>query len=104
MKIIVAALAGSLLLGACAAPVPPAPAAPALPSPEQQIQDQITAMAAPNQNLATARVHDDDNCFWFSYVGPVETTELPLLTREGRHICAPKPAEAEAPAEPATAS
>jgi hypothetical protein len=49
-------------------------------------------------------VHDDDNCFWFSYVGPVETTELPLLTREGRHICAPKPAEAEAPAEPATAA
>jgi hypothetical protein len=91
---------GCLMLVACAAPVPPAPTTQ-VPSPEQQVQDQINAMAAPNQNIQTARLRTDDNCYWFSYVGPVETTELPLLTTEGRHICAPKPAVVEVKTEAA---
>ncbi|WP_143058053.1 hypothetical protein [Loktanella fryxellensis] len=88
-------------LAACAGigpePVVP-PAAAEVPSAEQQIRDQIVARAAPSQDIASARLRPDDNCFWFSYVGPVETTELPLLTRDGRHLCGPVPAVPEATA------
>lgn len=87
---------GFLLLGACAAEIA-APVAQ-MPSPDQQMLDSVFAMAGPNQNVQTARLRSDDNCYWYSHVGPVETTELPLLTAEGRHICGPT--EAETPVEP----
>ncbi len=58
----------------------------------------LSGMAGPNQNVRTARLREDDNCYWYQYAGPVETTELPLLTAEGRHICAPAPEAPEAPA------
>jgi hypothetical protein len=29
----------------------------------------------------------EDGCYWYRYVGPVETTYLPLRTIEGRPIC-----------------
>lgn len=89
---------GLILLGACEV-VPPEPVAQ-LPSPEQQISSQLEALAAPNQNLQTARRRADDGCYWYSYAGPVETTELPLLTRDGRGICM---AEPEVPASPEVA-
>lgn len=93
--------AASLALGACAAispePVISNPVAQT-PSPEQQMLDQVAARAAPNQNVQSARLREDDNCYWYSYAGPVETTDLPLLTPEGRHICAPTPTPAPAPA------
>ena len=89
--------AASLALGACAGPGPvPAVQEPVAqtPSPEEQMLDQVVAKAAPNQNIQSAHLRPDDNCYWFSYAGPVETTDLPLLTPEGRHICAPAPAAA----------
>ena len=87
------AVAATSTMAACAGIGPETvvpPAAPEVPSVEQQIRDQIVARAAPNQDIATARLRPDDNCFWVRYVGPVETTELPLLTKEGRHLCGPE--------------
>lgn len=80
---------GCLVLGACV----PDGSVPVTqtPSPQQQELDQITGLAGPNQNIQSARLRADDNCYWVSYAGPVETTELPLLTPDGRHICAAKP-------------
>ncbi|MFD2855951.1 hypothetical protein ACFSZS_15885 [Seohaeicola zhoushanensis] len=44
-------------------------------------------MAAPGQDLQDVRVFPEDGCYWYRYVGPVETTYLPLRTRDGRPIC-----------------
>lgn len=51
------------------------------------LPDEVVAMAAPNQNLASARVLPEDGCYWYTHQGPVETTLLPLRTKEGRPIC-----------------
>tara|TARA_R110002073_G_scaffold46016_2_gene126124 strand:- start:1045 stop:1332 length:288 start_codon:yes stop_codon:yes gene_type:complete len=83
--------AGFLFLGACAAQLGE-PAAPTLSANEIWFE-QVAALAGPNQNLETMRLREDDNCFWVSYEGVVETVELPLRTADGQNICAPSPAE-----------
>lgn len=55
--------------------------------PISNLPPEIVEMAAPDQDLTTVRLKEEDGCYWYSYVGPVETTELPLRTREGRPIC-----------------
>lgn len=52
------------------------------------LPEQVVAVAAPWQNLATARLMPADGCYWYEHDGPVETTLLPLRTPEGRPICA----------------
>ena len=52
------------------------------------IPDAVRAIAAPGQDLSTARLLPEDNCYWYSYPGLVETTELPLRDTMGRPICA----------------
>ena len=52
------------------------------------LPEEVAAVAAPWQNLATARLMAGDNCYWYEHSGPVETTMLPLRTPEGRPICA----------------
>tara|TARA_R110002072_G_scaffold89273_2_gene200247 strand:- start:939 stop:1241 length:303 start_codon:yes stop_codon:yes gene_type:complete len=83
--------AGFLLLGACAAQLSD-PAVPT-PSANEIWFEQVAALAGPNQNLETMRLREEDNCFWVSYEGVVETVELPLRTADGQNICAPSPAE-----------
>lgn len=51
----------------------------------------IALLAAPNQDLTTAFLRPEDNCFWYTHVGPVETTLLPLRSTGGIPICV-KPA------------
>lgn len=51
------------------------------------LPDEVVAMAAPNQDLASARVLPEDGCYWYNHKGPVETTLLPLRTTSGRPIC-----------------
>lgn len=51
------------------------------------LPDAVVAMAAPNQDLTSARVLPEDGCFWYLHVNPVETTLLPLRNIEGRPIC-----------------
>lgn len=52
-----------------------------------RLPDDVLTMAAPGQDLQDVRVFPEDGCYWYRYVGPVETTYLPLRTRDGRPIC-----------------
>ena len=57
-------------------------------APELAIPAVVAAAADPSQDLTTARLRAEDNCYWYLYAGPVETTLLPLKTVDGRPICA----------------
>ena len=81
----IVACAGLLTLGACAAPFGTAmdgaaPNGAAVP-------EEVVAMAAPYQDVSSARLMPEDGCYWYRHVGPVETTMLPLRTVGGRPIC-----------------
>jgi hypothetical protein len=68
-----------LALVACGAP----------PTPEgetETLTEQLAALVAPGQDMSNVRI-ESDGCYWYRYVGPVEVTYLPLLTRDGRMIC-----------------
>lgn len=73
----------TVFLGGCAASLQPQTTPQAL----NGIPDQVTAIAAPFQNVATARKLAQDGCYWYVHEGPVETTFLPLRTGDGRPIC-----------------
>jgi hypothetical protein len=51
------------------------------------VSEAVVALAAPGQNLATARLVPKDGCYWYEHKGPVETTLLPLRTVNGNPIC-----------------
>lgn len=53
----------------------------------REVPEQVIELAAPNQNLSAVTILEEDGCFWYEHVGPVETTLLPLLSTRGRHIC-----------------
>jgi len=76
-------LAIAPVLGACTvAPedtVPPVPAA-------------VAALAAPGQDIQSARLDPEDGCYWYRHRGPVETTLLPLRAKSGGRICTGKKA------------
>jgi hypothetical protein len=50
------------------------------------VNEQILSLAAPGQDTSNVRI-ESDGCYWYRYVGPVEVTYLPLMTRDGRMIC-----------------
>lgn len=72
------------LLGACAVTNPTDTADGDKPA----VPEAIVQLAGPGQNVETARLLPSDNCYWYEYVGVVETTLLPLKTADGRRICA----------------
>lgn len=72
------------LLSACAVSNP----SPTLESEESAVPEAVVQLAGPDQNVQTARILPSDNCYWYEYVGVVETTLLPLKTADGRRICA----------------
>ena len=76
-----------LALGACSDTVSNSQGSRSLPP----LPEQVASLAAPNQDLATARLRPEDNCYWYMHSGPVETTLLPLRTTRGNPICV-KPA------------
>jgi predicted small secreted protein len=51
------------------------------------ISEQVAALAAPYQDVSTARILPSDGCYWYLHEGPVEATLLPLRTAAGRPIC-----------------
>lgn len=53
----------------------------------RELPEEVIALAAPNQNLQAVKLPEDDNCYWYQHVGPVETTMLPLLSNRGQRIC-----------------
>ncbi|GAA5067453.1 hypothetical protein KUV65_05355 [Maritalea mobilis] len=59
------------------------------PTPEgetEALSEEILALAAPGQDTTSVRL-ESDGCYWYRYEGPVETTYLPLMTRDDRMIC-----------------
>ncbi|WP_240504191.1 hypothetical protein [Thioclava sp. JM3] len=54
------------------------------------VSEAVAALAAPGQDLTSARLLPDDGCYWYEHRGPVETTLLPLQTVNGNPICAPR--------------
>ena len=78
-----AGLAALLLLGACVTATPEGET--------EELTEQVRGLAAPGQDLTQVRL-ESDGCYWYRYEGPVETTFLPLLTREDRMICVRAPA------------
>lgn len=75
-------LALSALLGGCTAVVGTEDSAP------DPVPEQVVALAAPYQDVSTARLLPRDGCYWYLHQGPVEATLLPLRTIDGRPICA----------------
>lgn len=67
------------------------------------VPPKLIELAAPHQDVSVVKLDPETYCFWYLHRGPVEDTFLPLLTRQGRPICALKP-EAEAEAKPQTTS
>ena len=78
-------LAFILALGACAPTVEMT--RPQATGPTRELPEAVSQLAAPYQNVASARVLPEDGCYWYVHEGPVETTLLPLRTVDGRPIC-----------------
>ena len=72
-----------LALGACSEAFSNSQGASSRPP----LPENIVELAAPNQDLATAYLRPEDNCYWYMHASPVETTRLPLRTIEGNPIC-----------------
>lgn len=72
-----------LALGACSETLSNSQGSPSLP----HLPEQIVALAGPNQDLSTAYLRPEDNCYWYIHAGQVETTPLPLRTADGNPIC-----------------
>ncbi|PWK60462.1 hypothetical protein [Roseicyclus mahoneyensis] len=56
----------------------------------EELSEEVRALAAPNQDLTQVRI-ESDGCYWYRYEGRVETTFLPLMTRDNRMICVRAP-------------
>jgi hypothetical protein len=54
----------------------------------ETVPDAVIALAAPDQNIETARLRPEDGCYWYEHSGPVETTLVPLRSPAGNPICA----------------
>ncbi len=52
-----------------------------------ELPEAVVEMAAPGQDLGSARLRPEDGCYWYLHRGPVETTLLPLRTPGGNPIC-----------------
>lgn len=55
------------------------------------VPESVVALAAPDQDVSTARLRPGDGCYWYEHNGPVEVTLLPLRTANGNPICAARP-------------
>ena len=51
------------------------------------LPEGVVSIAAPNQDLTTARLLPEDGCYWYQHNGPVETTLVPLRAVGGNPIC-----------------
>jgi hypothetical protein len=49
--------------------------------------EAVVALADPRQDLTTVKLDPADGCYVYRYVGPVETTFLPVRTPTGSPIC-----------------
>jgi hypothetical protein len=77
------ALGAALLLSACVSSTPPENASPFM----EELPEGLAEVADPSQNLGAVLILPEDNCYWYQHTNAVESTYLPLLTRDGRPIC-----------------
>lgn len=79
------AIASALLaLGACTVPANQVDKSTGF---IKELPESVALVAAPYQNLREVILKPEDGCYWYRHVGPVETTMLPLRTKDGRPIC-----------------
>ncbi len=81
-----------------AAPLFLAACATATTSPDgfiAELPEGVLSVAAPYQDLTAVRLDEMSGCYVYRHIGVVETTFLPLRTRDGRPICT-RPAGAAA--------
>ena len=57
------------------------------PTQAGSLPEAVVALAAPGQDLSTARLLPEDRCYWYQHRGPVETTLVPLRAVGGGPIC-----------------
>ena len=57
----------------------------------KELPEGVLEIAAPFQDLNAVRIEPADGCFVYRYVGPVETTYLPLRSKRGNPICTREP-------------
>lgn len=74
-----------LLLSACSTTTPNS--AGGDPEAVAELPESVVLMAAPDQDLTSVRLRAEDGCYWYRWVGPVETSYVPLRTTDGRPIC-----------------
>ncbi|WP_108862318.1 MULTISPECIES: hypothetical protein [Ruegeria] len=79
------ALAALLFVSACTETT--SLSAESEPGTISRVPDTVAQIAAPGQDLTAVKIMPEDGCYWYRYVGPVETTFLPLRTIDGRPIC-----------------
>jgi len=60
----------------------------------KELPEAVLEIAAPFQDLNAVRIEPTDGCFVYRYVGPVETTYLPLRSKRGNPICTRQPGAA----------
>ena len=80
------AVALSLTAGCAVQPIGPGDAA----DQRGNVPEAVIALAAPDQDVATARLVPEDGCYWYEHSGPVETTLFPLRTPNGNRISTPR--------------
>ena len=51
------------------------------------VPDAVVSLAAPGQDLTSARLRPEDGCYWYEHNGRVETTVVPLRAIGGSQIC-----------------
>ena len=51
------------------------------------VPEAVADLAAPDQDLTTARLRPEDGCYSYEHSGPVETTLVPLRSTGGSPIC-----------------
>ena len=76
-------IAALLILAGCAVPTLDGDA----PNYMGSVPEVVAAIAAPGQDLTSARLLPDDGCYWYEHRGPVETTLVPLRSEGGNPIC-----------------
>jgi len=52
-----------------------------------EVSDAVVAAVSPSQDLRFVRIDPIDGCYVYRHTGPVETTFLPLRTKNGNPIC-----------------
>ena len=80
-------LAAILILAGCTVPTLEDGDAP---NNAGNVPEAVAALAAPGQDLTSARLLQEDGCYWYEHSGPVETTLVPLRSAGGNPICIPR--------------